>query len=345
LLLFSQAMSEKYIMSIKGITDDNMNKATAKAHPIQGLIKYHGLKDEHLKIPYHDSISVCTGPISTITTVEPREDLEKDTVQVNGKVLEDRELERAVAVLQKVRELDGTDIRFKVISKNDFKTNIGLGASSSGFAALAMAACAALEMGLGTKEISRIARLGAGSACRSITGGFSRWVAGNNDETSFAHRLDDGLEMGILAIEIEIDGKFTEKVHEKITTSPYFDSRIEYIKKPLLEMEDAISTGDIAKIGLLAETDTYNLHAVTMTTVDNILLWKPETIKAIEEVKRLRKEEGIDVFFSIDTGATPYINTSPDNVDTVKQYLEQAGFTVTCLEVGPGASLLEEHLF
>jgi len=104
-------------------------KATAQAFPIQGLVKYHGLVNNELRLPYHDSISVCTGPIKTITTVEPYDNTE-DVVSVDGVELEGRPLERAVSVLDCVREKAGKNVYFKVVSKNDFTSNIGLGASS-----------------------------------------------------------------------------------------------------------------------------------------------------------------------------------------------------------------------
>ena len=115
-------------------------KATTIAHPIQGLIKYHGLKDEGLRQPFHDSISVCTGPISTRTTVEVQGGLDANLVIINEKQAAGRELERAAAVLDRVRALGGTSEFFRVETSNDFPTNVGLGASSSGFAALAHAA-------------------------------------------------------------------------------------------------------------------------------------------------------------------------------------------------------------
>jgi phosphomevalonate decarboxylase len=59
-------------------------KATAKAHPIQGLIKYHGLKDPVLRIPFHNSISVCAAALSTVTTVKTNEELKEDLIIVIG---------------------------------------------------------------------------------------------------------------------------------------------------------------------------------------------------------------------------------------------------------------------
>ncbi len=319
-------------------------KTTSRAHPIQGLIKYHGLRDEKLRLPYHDSISVCTGPISTKTTVEFREELIRDEVVINSKLAQGRELERAVAVLEKIRSIAGVGkCFFKVESVNDFPTNVGLGASSSGFAALAHAAAGALELDLGLKEISTIARLGAGSAARSVTGGFSRWVAGTGDETSYSYRLDNNLEIGMLAVLVRAF-KQTEDAHKAVTTSPFFQARLDYIEQPLADMEKAIERRDIPAIGRLAEMDTMNLHGITMTSVDEMFLWRPETVRAIQIVKKMR-EAGRDIYFSIDTGATVYLNMHPEDViENKKRFLDE-GFEVLELNVAPPVTAVSGHLF
>jgi phosphomevalonate decarboxylase len=125
-------------------------KASAVAHPIQGLIKYHGLADESLRLPFHDSISVCTAPLSTHTTVEfggfPR-----DMAAVDDRPMAGREMERILAVVDTVRDRAGLDERFRMASRNDFPSNVGLGASASGFAALATAAVAAAGLKLDSR--------------------------------------------------------------------------------------------------------------------------------------------------------------------------------------------------
>jgi phosphomevalonate decarboxylase len=320
-----------------------MKKATARAHPIQGLIKYHGLKDEELRLPFHDSISVCTGPISTITTVEPDEDLKSDLVSVGGNDLKSRELERVEAVLNRVRKKAGKEIFFRVESINDFQTNIGLGASSSAFAALALAAVSSLELDLTPAQISTIARVGAGSASRSVTGGFSRWFAGTDDASSYSERIDEELEMGMLAVVIPAF-KQTEDAHKAVTTSPFFQARLDYIQKPLEEMQQAITQRDLKAICELAEMDTMNLHGITMTSVDEMFLWQPETIMVIQMIKGMR-QQGKQIYFSIDTGATVYVNFSGVETKTVQGWFESEGFKTLALEVAPGAHLIEDHLF
>ena len=77
-------------------------KATALAHPMEALIKYHGLRDWNLRIPFHDSISVNVDALNTVTTVEFG-DFEEDKVVVDGHVLQGRSLERVLNVVNLIR--------------------------------------------------------------------------------------------------------------------------------------------------------------------------------------------------------------------------------------------------
>jgi len=239
-------------------------KASATAHPIQGLIKYHGLRDEALRLPYHDSISVCTAPLLTRTTVEFGR--WEDRAEIDGSPAGEREMERIMTVVDPLRGMAGTDLGVRVTSVNDFQSNIGLGASSSGFAALALATATALDLDLLMEEVSRVARRGAGSASRAVTGGFSRWFSGTDDGSSYSSRLASGLDdrMGML-IAIVPAMKFTDTAHREVANSPFFRARLEYVKGALEEMEEAILRGDVDGVGELAERDTLLLHGITMT--------------------------------------------------------------------------------
>ncbi len=318
-------------------------KSSAIAYPIQGLIKYHGLKDEKLRIPFHDSISVATSPTASHTTIEFG-GFAKDSASVDGKKLSGRELERVVEVVREVRRRSGVRGKFKMISRNNFPSNVGLGASASGFAALAVAAADAAGLSLTLEQLSVIARRGAGSATRSVTGGFSRWRAGFEDEESYAYQLaSEDFQMGIVIALIPAF-KYTENAHRAVLTSPFFHSRLAFVHEALAEMENAIKRRDIRRIGMLAERDSLILHGITMTSIDEMMLWRPETVKVILEVRKMR-EDGIPAYFSIDTGATVYVNTLPGKVKAVEKRLKSLGVdTMTC-GVGGGAHLTDEHLF
>jgi len=318
-------------------------KSSAMAYPIQGLIKYHGLRDERLRIPFHDSISVATSPTASHTTIEFGT-FKKDTASVDGRKLTGRELERVVEVVKEVRRRGRVRDRFKMVSKNNFPSNVGLGASASGFAALAVAASDAVGLDLTLEQVSVIARRGAGSATRSVTGGFSRWKAGFEDEESYAYQLaSEEFQMGIVVALIPAF-KYTENAHRAVLTSPFFHSRLAFVHESLAEMENAIKKRDIRRIGMLAERDSLILHGITMTSVDEMMLWRPETVKVILEVRKMR-EEGLPAYFSIDTGATVYVNTEPRNVKKVEGRIRKLGIkTITC-GVGGSARVTHKHLF
>jgi phosphomevalonate decarboxylase len=318
-------------------------KGSAIAHPIEGLIKYHGLKDEILRIPFHDSISVATSPTASHTTVEFGR-FKKDTASVDGKQLAGRELERVVFVVDEVRRRSGLDLKFRMVSKNNFMSNVGLGASASGFAALAVASSKAAGLKMSLEKMSVIARRGAGSATRSVTGGFSRWRAGFEDEESYSYQIaSEDLQMGIVVALIPAF-KFTENAHKAVLTSPFFHSRLAFVHGALAEMENAIRKRNIEKIGILAERDSLILHGITMTSIDEMMLWRPETVKVILEVKKMRSE-GLPAFFSIDTGATVYVNTKPKHVREIEGRIKDLGIETIRCGVGGCAKTTQKHLF
>ena len=318
-------------------------KSSAKAHPIQGLIKYHGLKDETLRIPFHDSISVATSPTETHTTIEFGE-FDSDEASIDGREATDREMNRILSVVDEVRRRGEVNSAFRMVSRNNFQSNVGLGASASGFAALAVAACDALGLGLSLEEISTIARRGAGSAARSVTGAFSLWRTGHDDADSFSYQLSsEEFQMGIVVALIPAH-KFTDDAHKDVVESPFFHSRLSYIHGAIAEMQSAIRKRDVTRIGELAEKDSLILHGITMTGLEELILWRPETVRVILEVKQMR-EEGIPAYFSIDTGATVYVNTFPGEVGTVRKRIEALGIEVVECGVGGASKVSDEHLF
>ena len=318
-------------------------KATAVAHPIQGLIKYHGLADPVLRLPFHDSISVCTAPLTTRTTIEFG-DFPRDMATIDGRDVTVRDMERIRSVVDPIRALASVDRPFRMVSENDFPSNIGLGASASGFAALAMAAARAAGLRLSLEELSRFARRGAGSASRSVTGGFSKWKMGLTDEDSYAVQLA-GEDLRIAMVVALVPAfKQTEDAHREALTSPFFHARLAEMPRLIAEMELAIRKRDVGAICALAERDTLMLHGITMTGTGEMVLWQPDTLRVILAVRRMR-DAGLPAFFSIDTGATVYVNTLPDHADEVRRVIEDLGIKTIPSTVGGPARLDDRPLF
>ena len=318
-------------------------KATAVAHPIQGLIKYHGLSDPVLRLPFHDSISVCTAPLTTRTTLEFG-DYDHDMATIDGHTITAHEMDRVRSVVDAVRAKAAIRDRFRMVSINDFPSNVGLGASASGFAALALAASQAAGLQADLEEVSRFARRGAGSATRAVTGAFSKWKMGLSDEDSYAIQLaGEDLQIDIIVALIPAF-KQTEDAHREAPTSPFFHARLAEMPRLIAEMELAIRKRDVGAICALAERDTLMLHGITMTGSAEMVLWQPETLRVILAVRKMR-EAGIPAFFSIDTGATVYVNTLPGRGPEVQARIEELGIrTIPCTVGGP-ARTVEEALF
>lgn len=318
-------------------------KATALAHPIQGLVKYHGMRDPDLRLPYHDSISVCTAPSRTRTTVA-FEARAEDQFIVDGERVDGRGAERIQAVIDHVRERAGINDRVRMESESNFPTNIGFGSSSSGFAALAVAACEAAGLDLSASEISTIARRGSSSAARAVTGAFSVLHAGMNDEDCRAERLETGLEDDLRIVACEVPAfKHTEAAHEEAEESHMFAARLAHIHEQLQRMRDALRRDDFADAFELAEHDSLSLAATTMTGPAGWVYWQPETLAIFERVRALR-EDGIEAYYSTDTGASVYVNTTAEYVDRVETELSEIVPTRVWEPGGP-ARLTDEPLF
>lgn len=323
-----------------------MAKATAVAHTIQGLLKYHGLRNKELRLPFHDSISVCVKELTTTATVDFHPRYGEDTIQINEVAAKGTEAQRVMVVIDALRKLKKTKDHVKIVSKNNLEKVKGVGFSASAFASIAFAANNALNLRIDLRRLSEIARLGAGSASRSLVGGFSIWYANKNGR-SWARQLDDGtrvkLAMGVVPLASNVK---TDAAHEESISSPFFTARVKTVTAAIPKMVHAIKAGDTAEVCRLAEADSLSLHAVTMTGRQGLLLMAPETISVIQRVRKLREEKGVPVWYSMDTGPSVFLNTEPEYLDKVCDDIEgNVNIPVIRSGVGGQAYSIDEHLF
>lgn len=318
-------------------------KATGRAHPIQGLVKYHGLRDRTRNVPYHDSISVCTAPSETRTTVEFGHD--SDTCLVDGDPVDDEGFDRVRTVLDVVRDRAELASGARVESVNTFASNVGLGASASAYAALAVAATAAADLSLSRSELSALARRGATSAARSVPGGYAQLRARLPADDCVGERLDVAFTEDVrMVVGLVPAYKRTSRAHAETPASPFFEARLASVHETLAAVRDAIRRGDFASTFALAERDSLSLLATTMTGPDGWLYWRPETVRLYDLAGRLR-EKGLPVYFSSDTGATAYLNTTARHADRVAAEVESLGLESRVWHVGGPATRVDDHLF
>lgn len=324
------------------------SKATAVAHPIQGVVKYHGMRDPELRFPYHDSISVCTAPSKSRTTVAFEADRDEDRFVLDGDRLTGRGADRLTRVIDRVRTLAEEDRRVRLESVNEVPSNVGFGSSSSGFAAAAVAAAAAAQLELGRPAVSAIARRGSASAARAVTGGFSILKAGVNDIDCRSERLESPLdeELRILAAPVP-SYKETERAHAEAVDSHMFEARLAHVHGQLAEAKQAIRAGEFDTVGHIAEHDSLSLAATTMTGPSGWVYWAPKTLEIFDTVRQLRDEADIPVYFSTDTGASVYVNTTAEYVDRVASAVKDCGVDPVRWRVGGPARVVdaEEAVF
>jgi phosphomevalonate decarboxylase len=323
-----------------------LGKATGRANVIQGLIKYHGLKDEKRRLPFHDSVSVCAEQLYATATVEFDSKYPSDQIEINGATAAAREAERVLDVVDYLRKITKTKEHFKLASRNSIAEGKGLGFSAAAFASIAMASSKALGLNFKMERLSEVARLGAGSATRSVAGGFALWHANKNGR-SYAEQLSMGENMRFAMAIVPIASSIkTDMAHAEFVSSPFFKARLKEVSKILPKMRSAIVKGDLPKIGSLAESDSLSLHAVTMTGTSRLFLITPQTIQIIERVVELREKEGIPVWFSLDTGPSVWMNTTTEFVDRVADDIRKnTEKMVLTSEVGGPAIQVDEHLF
>ena len=304
---------------------------------MQALVKYHGLKDWKLRLPYHDSISVNTTSMKTEATIT---DGKKGGVFTEGKPNGSAN-ERLGAVVSRLNPSeDVTD--FRIDSRNlPHSRAKGIGYSSSAGAALTLL-CHRLLVGgepdLG--RLSRTARLFAASASRSIVGGFSRLYAGRDDESTYSERFADARDFDLRMVIIPLASPVrTEDAHKEVLSSPFFRARIQTAQKRCDEMERAILAGDLDTVGRLAEKDTLELHSLTMTGESGMIIMTEDSLRIIRKVKELR-EEGIKAYYSMQTGPSVFINTSEEDERAVHRAMAKMGYRAYLSSVGKEARIL-----
>jgi diphosphomevalonate decarboxylase len=309
----------------------------SEANTMQALVKYHGLRDWKLRIPYHDSISVNTTSLFTRAVVTD----EGEGVIVNGRENEDA-ARRLAPVIERLTGNPARSVKARVESKNVPEIEAkGLGFSSSAGAALTLAFHRLLVGGEPDyKALSRVARLFAASASRTIVGGFSRLYAGRNDEETFAEKFADEKDLDLRMVIVPFPSTVrTEEAHKDVESSPFFKARIESAQKRCKEMERAIIGGDLKKMGELAEQDTLELHSLTMTGKNRRIIFTEDTLRVITKVRELRSNS-VQAFFSMQTGPTVFINTTEEDQEKVRKTITKLGYKTILSGVGKPARLI-----
>lgn len=321
-----------------------MKQATARAGANIALVKYWGKRDQRLNLPAAGSISITLAGLETRTTVVPDPTVDADQFVLDGV---EAPAGRVGAVLDLIRELAGASVPCRVESRNNFLTAAGLASSASGFAALVTAALRAFDLDLSDRRRSELARLGSGSAARSIFGGFVEMDAGRREDGSdaVAHSLLAAeawpleVVVAVTAAGSKVVGS-REGMNHTMRTSPYYPAWVESVADDLDRARTAIAARDFESLAEVAEHSALKMHASMLAARPGLIYWNSATLACLHAIRALRAD-GTAVFFTVDAGAQVKAVCLPGEGERVAGILRgQPGVTeVLITGLGPGATV------
>ena len=366
-------------------------KASCRAGSNIAFIKYWGVADpatsvasgqqpvvnEDLNIPLNNSISMTLADAHTTTTVawDNSANLPTDRIVIDGVQLQGAPAERIVAHIDRLRALAGVSHKARVVSNNNFPMASGIASSASGFAALTVAAAAALGLRLDATQLSAVARQASGSASRSLFGGFVEWERGWGkgageeergeregesllsphstflDSRSVAHQMHDedhwALRDVIAIVSASAKRISSSDGHRLAATSPFTAARTRCVSDWLATVRRAVADRDLALLGPILELDALAMHGVMMTSAPSLLYWQPGTLEVLHAVRAWREEDGLPVYFTIDAGPNVHLICEAETAPAVERRLRAlpAVRRVLTSHPGSGPQFLGEHLF
>lgn len=316
------------------------NSATAVAHANIALIKYWGKRAEVLNLPAVGSISLTLDALKTETTVSFDSELQKDSMELNGKLTAEPSLKRVSRFLDYIGGVNRSPA--SIVSTNNFPTAAGLASSASGFAALALSATSALNLDLEDVELSKLARIGSGSAARSIYGGFVEMKCGNTDDGNGDYAISlfeqDYWDVRMLIAITSPDEKTvgsTEGMNRTANTSPFYSAWVQSQTADLDEMRLALKAKDFQKVGELTEHSCFKMHGLALSARPPLLYWNAATTKTIQIINELRNA-GIPAYVTMDAGPQVKIFCLPEALPPIKQALKTVKGIKSILECRPG---------
>ena len=300
--------------------------ASARAHPNIALIKYWGKRDLDLNLPAAGSLSVTLDCLETVTEVCFDGHWPRDELILNDRPDPNR-LHRVSRCLDRLRQRAGDTRRARITSHNNFPTAAGLASSASGFAALVVAGSAALGLSLSERELSIQARMGSGSAARSLFGGFVHMHSGSrpDGEDCFAEPLlnsEDWPLKVVVAITTRSAKKdsSTDGMLRSARSSPYYGAWVETTAADVEQARALVHERDFEALAELSEHSCLKMHAVMMSSQPGLLYWNGATMEGMHRVRELRSA-GHGAFFTVDAGPQLKVVCLPEAVAPVSDAL------------------------
>ena len=313
----------------------------ALAHPNIALVKYWGKREAGVNVPATGSLSITLKELSTRTRIEFDDALECDELLLDGKP-DPAALTRVSACLDTLRAMARDDRRARVDTRNEFPTAAGLASSASGFAALVLAASAALDLQLDRPMLSKIARRASGSAARSLYGGFVVLHAGRDGDDDPAAQVLLDANQWPLSVVIAVTASAPKETASRAgmessrVTSPFYQAWLDGADHDLAIAQAAVLARDFAQLAEISEHNCLKMHAVMHSSRPPLIYWNGATVECMRRVRDLREREGVQVFFTVDAGPQVKAVCVPQDATRVAAALRDVNGVESVLTSGIG---------
>ncbi|XP_055389943.1 diphosphomevalonate decarboxylase [Condylostylus longicornis] len=299
------------------------------------LIKYWGKRDEALILPINDSLSMTlsTDQMCAKTTAAVGSDFKENKMWLNGEEVQFEDNCRTVKCLDEIKriaQLQGTakfplDWKLHICSENNFPTAAGLASSAAGYACLVYTL--AKLYGVQNEELSKIARLGSGSACRSIYGGFVQWIKGEdeNGNDSIAVQIENEEHwpnMHVLILVVNDNRKkvgSTKGMQRSVLTSDLLKYRADVVvPKRIFEIKNAIKEKNFEKFAEITMKDSNQFHACCLDSYPPCVYMNDVSHAIIDFVHKYNEMVGeVRIAYTFDAGPNACLYLLQENVADV----------------------------
>jgi diphosphomevalonate decarboxylase len=269
------------------------------------LSKYWGKRELSFNLPITGSLSISLAEHGTKTGLSVI-DAPMHQVILNGKEVSANQ-SFSIKVSQWLDRVLPNVLKLRVDTHNTVPTAAGLASSASGFAALTLATNSLMGWQLPERQLSALARLGSGSASRSLWHGFVKWQAGEqaNGSDSVAFPLEHQwpeLRIGLLTVSSQKKAVSSrEGMARTITTSALYNQWPQQAESDLATIETAIIAGDFETMAKTAEHNAMSMHATMAGAWPPLVYWQPDSLTQMQKVWQLR-EQGLPLYLTMDAG-------------------------------------------
>jgi diphosphomevalonate decarboxylase len=332
---------------------------TVRASPNIALIKYWGKRDQILMLPHHSSISITLDgdnevlygdkniKLFTTTSVLISNRLTHDELYINEELItsDDQSAHGLFRAIKILRDIADSREKMLIVSENLFPTAAGLASSASGIAALVFAVSMALKLDLSSRQLSIIARMGSGSASRSVIGGVVRWNSGLRDDgsDSFAQQIyspNYWPEIVDLIAIVSLEEKKTSSrdgMAATVKSSGLYKERVRGVDERLQDLENAFREQNLVKLAKIVMIESNNMHATMLDTSPPIMYLDDTSREIMHAIEDLNRDTGsVIAGYTFDAGPNAHIITVKKYVGIITDRLSKIEGIKTLIMAGVG---------